>query len=62
VNIVSIAGKKVNPIFEQMMQEHIDYMLSKIPEADSQKWRKLPPWSRGWSARRTPTQPGPFST
>jgi len=60
VNIAFIAGKEGNPIFGQMTQEHIDYMLSKIPEADSQKWRNLLPWSRGSLASRTLTPPGPF--
>ena len=60
VNCITPAAAKTR-IFDQIEQEFIDYMLSKIRAAASSRSRKSRPWLPGWSRRRIPSPPGPSS-
>jgi 3-oxoacyl-[acyl-carrier protein] reductase len=61
VNCITPAAARTK-IFDQMSQQRIDYMLSKIRAAVSSRWMRLPRWWRGWYPRRIPLPPARCST
>jgi len=61
VNAVTPAAAKT-AIFDQITQEHIDFMLSKIPRNRFVLVRSLRRWWRGLPRRRIPSPPARCST
>ncbi len=53
VNCITPAAARTR-IFEQISEEHIQYMLSKIPEAVLFKLKRLRQWSAGLLLKRIP--------
>jgi len=61
INAITPAAAKTR-IFEQMSQQHIDYMLSKIPRGRFLQLDEISSWWTGWSVRKTVLPPVPYST
>ncbi len=56
VNAVTPAAAKT-AIFDQLTQQHIDFMLSKIPKDVSCWWKNSRRWRLGWPRKTAPSLP-----
>ena len=61
VNSVTPAAAST-AIFDQMTQEHIDFMLSKIPRGRFVEVEESPRWSPGWRRKSARSPPARCST